>query len=129
MKVNGVLENLFGFMLKDQELKGNFNMQSNQFAVSDFMTTEAPKTGNQKPKEAVKILYTNDASNVFIIITIAYPQQFLNILSNNITFSSQILFLNDVFSSYSLKIKIQLPYAYTLVNVLEPLNIDYYLKV
>jgi hypothetical protein len=80
-------------------------------------------------KEAVKILYTNDASNVFIIITVAYAQQFLNILSNNITFSSQILFLNDVFSSYSLKIKIQLPYAYTLVNVLEPLNIDYYQRI
>ena len=77
-------------------------------------------------KEAVKILYTNDASNVFIIITIAYPQQFLNILSNNITFSSQILFLSDIFSAYSLKIKTQLPYAFTLVNDLEPLNIDYY---
>jgi hypothetical protein len=77
-------------------------------------------------KEAVKILYTNDTSNVFIIITIAYPQQFLNILSNNITFSSQILFLSDIFSAYSLKIKTQLPYAFTLVNDLEPLNIDYY---
>ncbi len=77
-------------------------------------------------KEAVKILYTTDASNVFIIITIAYPQQLLNILSNNITFSSQILFLSDIFSAYSLKIKTQLPYAFTLINVLEPLNIDYY---
>lgn len=80
-------------------------------------------------KEAVNILYTTDASNVFIIISVAYTQQLLNILSNNITFSSQILFLNDAFSSYSLKIKSQLPYAYTLVNVLEPLNIDYYQRI
>jgi hypothetical protein len=56
LKVNGTLENFYGFMLKNQELKGNFNLESNQFAVSDFMTDAAPKSGEkQKEKEAVKI--------------------------------------------------------------------------
>jgi len=56
LRVNGTLENFYGFMLKNQELKGNFNMESNQFAVSDFMTDAAPKSGEkQKEKEAVKI--------------------------------------------------------------------------
>lgn len=56
LKVNGTLENFYGFMLKGQELKGNFNMQSNQFSVSDFMTEEKPATAKEtKNKEAVKI--------------------------------------------------------------------------
>jgi len=56
LKVNGTLENFYGFMLKNQELKGNFNLQSNQFAVSDFMTDAAPKTDQKTAsKDAVKI--------------------------------------------------------------------------
>lgn len=56
LKLNGTLENFYGFMLKNQELKGNFNLQSNQFAVSDFMTDAAPKAEEKaKNKEAVKI--------------------------------------------------------------------------
>ena len=49
--VTGVLENFYGFMFKNQELKGNFNMNSNQLAVADFMTTgETTKTPNNKAK-------------------------------------------------------------------------------
>ena len=64
LSVTGVLENFYGFIFKNQELKGNFNMNSNQLAVSDFMTTEEkPKTnagnGEQakpaKKAEAMKI--------------------------------------------------------------------------
>ena len=58
LSVTGVLENFYGFIFKNQELKGNFNMNSNQLAVSDFMTTEEkPKTnaGNgEQPKPAKK---------------------------------------------------------------------------
>ena len=56
MRINGVLENFYGFMFKNQEFKGTFNMQSNQFAVADFMTTEAPKKETQtKKSQAVKV--------------------------------------------------------------------------
>lgn len=56
LAVNGVLENFYGFVFKNQELKGNFNLNSNQLAVSDFMTSEedAKKT-EAKPAEAMKI--------------------------------------------------------------------------
>nr|WP_315219440.1 AsmA-like C-terminal region-containing protein [uncultured Flavobacterium sp.] len=55
--INGVLENFYGFMFKKQELKGNFNMSSNQLAVDDFMTTGEPATEKTeaKPTEAMKI--------------------------------------------------------------------------
>ena len=68
LAINGVLENFYGFMFKKQELKGNFNMSSNQLAVDDFMTAGEPaKTGTgagketetksapAKPAEAMKI--------------------------------------------------------------------------
>ena len=44
--ISGVLDNFYGFIFKNQELRGNFNMSSNQLAVSDFMTTDEPA----KPK-------------------------------------------------------------------------------
>ena len=56
LSVTGVLENFYGFMFSNQELKGNFNMTSNQLAVSDFMTTGEPsKTETTKKAEAMKI--------------------------------------------------------------------------
>ncbi|MBF4508517.1 AsmA family protein [Flavobacterium sp. JLP] len=55
--INGILENFYGFMFKKQELKGNFNMSSNQLAVDDFMTAGEPATAKTeaKPTEAMKI--------------------------------------------------------------------------
>ncbi|MFD2941493.1 AsmA-like C-terminal region-containing protein [Flavobacterium notoginsengisoli] len=59
ISINGVLENFYGFLFKKQELRGNFNMSSNQLAVDDFMTAGEPakeetKTA-AKPAEAMKI--------------------------------------------------------------------------
>jgi hypothetical protein len=46
-------------MFKKQELKGNFNMSSNQLAVDDFMTSGEPAKAEEKtpakPAEAMKI--------------------------------------------------------------------------
>ncbi|AWI24718.1 AsmA-like C-terminal region-containing protein [Flavobacterium pallidum] len=56
LSVNGTLDNFYGYMFKNQELKGNFNLSSNQFAVSDFMTTEEANTKTTAPaQEAIKI--------------------------------------------------------------------------
>ncbi|PZX93589.1 AsmA family protein [Flavobacterium aquariorum] len=64
LSVTGVLDNFYGFMFRKQELKGNFNMTSNQLAVSDFMTTStAPAatgttettTAKTKKSEPLKI--------------------------------------------------------------------------
>jgi hypothetical protein len=55
LSVNGVLENFYGFAFKNQELKGNFNLNSNQLAVNDFMTSETDAKKTAKPAEAMKI--------------------------------------------------------------------------
>jgi len=57
ISINGVLENFYGFMFKKQELKGNFNMSSNQLAVDDFMTSGEPAkttTTSGEPKSTTK---------------------------------------------------------------------------
>ncbi len=53
ISVTGVLENFYGFMFRNQELKGNFNLNSNLLAVDDFMTTTT--TTATKKADAMKI--------------------------------------------------------------------------
>ena len=58
INVTGVLDNFYGFIFRNQELKGNFNMKSNQIAVNDFMTTSTPETEENKTSsdtDAMKI--------------------------------------------------------------------------
>lgn len=54
INLSGVLDNFYGFLFKKQELKGNFIMNSNQIAVSDFLTSEEEKKGNTS-SSAMKI--------------------------------------------------------------------------
>jgi hypothetical protein len=110
--------------LINRSITGNETYKFNFIKIPSSIISQKKLT-----PDAIKALNTTDVSNVFMIITIAYPQQFLNILSNNITYSSQILFLSDTFTPYNLKLKLQLPYAYTLINVLEPANVDYYQRI
>ena len=40
----GTINNLLGFMLSDKNLEGNFNLNSNTFALSDFMSEDTSTT-------------------------------------------------------------------------------------
>jgi len=51
ISVTGTLDNFYGFVFRDQTLKGNFNMNSNKLLVSDFMAPEASKTTTTKTTE------------------------------------------------------------------------------
>ena len=55
LAITGILENFYGFIFKNQELKGNFGLTSNQLAVSDFMTTEDKDNAETAKTEAMKI--------------------------------------------------------------------------
>lgn len=62
INITGTLDNFYGFMFKNQILKGNFNLTSNQLLVSDFMaptpvetTKKETSTTATTPSEAVKI--------------------------------------------------------------------------
>ena len=55
INVTGILENFYGFIFRNQELKGNFFMNSKQLAVDDFMTKGDETKAEGKKAEAMKI--------------------------------------------------------------------------
>lgn len=56
LQINGVLENFYGFLFKDQDIQGNFNLKSNQIVVNDFMSKTTTKENEKSTtQEAIKI--------------------------------------------------------------------------
>jgi hypothetical protein len=56
LKIDGTLENFYGYLFKDQEIKGNFNLKSDQIVVSDFMSKTTEKVNEKTTtQEAVKV--------------------------------------------------------------------------
>lgn len=55
----GTINNLLGFMLSDKNLQGNFNLNSNTFALSDFMSedtvTSETETSSETPSETAAV--------------------------------------------------------------------------
>jgi len=65
ISVTGTLDNFYGFIFKDQVLKGNFNMNSNKLEVADFMAPETKTTTTKKEDgETVKKTTTGDAVKI-----------------------------------------------------------------
>ncbi len=55
VSITGNLDNFYGFLFKNQVLKGDFTLKSNTFKVSDFLTTNASSTENKEETEQLKI--------------------------------------------------------------------------
>ncbi len=56
-KATGTIKNLLGFLLSDNKLQGNFNVNSNNFVVSDFMVEDDDANDNKTTSnsESLKI--------------------------------------------------------------------------
>jgi hypothetical protein len=81
ISVTGVLDNFYGFMFKNQELKGNFNMSSNQIAVSDFMTTGEPTKTEPAKADAKK----TDAMKIPAFLNCTLTAKANTVLYDNLT--------------------------------------------
>ncbi len=55
IKATGTINNLLGFLLSDKKLQGNFKVNSNTFAVSDFMVEGGSESTENTPTESLKI--------------------------------------------------------------------------
>ncbi|RLJ67384.1 AsmA-like protein [Lacinutrix venerupis] len=58
LNATGTINNLLGFLLSDQKLKGDFNVASNNFLISDFMVeggSDRPVNQSTEPDDALKI--------------------------------------------------------------------------
>ncbi|WP_264519713.1 AsmA family protein [Flavobacterium sp. N1994] len=88
LAVNGVLENFYGFAFKNQELKGNFNLNSNQLAVNDFMTTETAAK-DKKASEPMKIPAFLNCTLTAKANTVLYDNLILKDVSGKISIKDQ----------------------------------------
>lgn len=103
LQASGILDNLYGFMFKNQILKGNFNMNSTKLIVSDFMAPSTTTTDEgKKTTEAVKIPSFLDCSITAKAKTVVYDNLNLQNVSGNLVVRAETVTLNnlkmDVFS-------------------------------
>jgi hypothetical protein len=100
LSVTGVLENFYGFVFKNQELKGNFNLTSNLLAVSDFMTTEeAGKKEETKKTEAMKIPAFLNCSLIAKANTVLYDNLTLKEVSGKLIVKDEKMTMENIKTS------------------------------
>jgi hypothetical protein len=98
LSITGVLENFYGFIFKNQELKGNFNLNSNQLAVSDFVsTTEIGKTDTTT--EAMKIPAFLNVSLTAKANTVLYDNLTLKDVSGKLIVKDEKLTMENIKTS------------------------------
>ncbi|MQP25349.1 AsmA family protein [Flavobacterium sp. LMO8] len=97
LQVTGTLDNFYGFVFKNQILKGNFNMNSTKLVVSDFMapTTTTTEEG-KKTTEAVKIPSFLDCSVTAKARTVVYDNLNLQDVSGNMVIRDEAVALNNL---------------------------------
>ncbi len=97
LQVTGTLDNFYGFVFKNQILKGNFNMNSTKLVVSDFMapTTTVSEEG-KKTTEAVKIPSFLDCSVTAKAKTVVYDNLNLQDVSGNMVIRDEAVTLNNL---------------------------------
>lgn len=77
LSVTGIINNFYGFLFSKQELKGNFDLNSNQFAVADFISS-AP--ANEKSAKA-----TTEALKIPAFLNCAISAKAATVLYDNLT--------------------------------------------
>jgi hypothetical protein len=106
--VSGTLQNLMGFLFADSDLKGNFNLNSNTFAVNDFMIaeTETPSgEGNTEARslssteEAIKIPSFLDVSLDFTADKVLYDNLVLENMTGKLILKDETATLQNVSSN------------------------------
>lgn len=102
IKVTGALENFYGFMLRDQDLRGTFNMNSNQLLVSDFMTTSESTTDNETKTASTEVMKV--PKNFDIVLnanaqTVVYDNLNLKNVSGRLAIKDEAISLKNVKTS------------------------------
>lgn len=97
LQINGNLDNLYGFLFKKQVLKGNFNMNSTNFLVSDFISpTTTTNEDGKKETEAVKIPSFLDCTLSANAKTVVYDNLNLKNVSGNLAIKDEAVTLSNL---------------------------------
>ncbi|NNE32508.1 MAG: AsmA family protein [Winogradskyella sp.] len=96
----GSINNLLGFLLSDKKLKGNFNVKSNTFAISDFMVEDksASETSNKTTaaSQSLKIPEFLDCVITASANTVLYDNLTLKNVNGQLIINNQNANLKDI---------------------------------
>lgn len=102
IQATGTLDNFYGFMFKDQDLKANFNLTSNYLEVADFMTTSTEEQTEQTTSassEDFKIPSFLDCLISAKVNTVVYDNLTLKDVSGKLAIKDETVALQDVVTS------------------------------
>ncbi len=102
LNATGTINNLLGFLLSDKKLKGDFNVKSNVFKVSDFMIeggSKAPINQSAEPATALKIPAFLDCTITADAKTVYYDNLILKNVKGNLKIADEKAQLSKVTSS------------------------------
>ncbi len=103
LTAGGTINNLMGFLFSKQDLKGNFDVSSEVFAVNDFMVAEnetAEEQQTQKTKEeALKIPSFIDATLNFEAKKVIYDNIELRNTKGSVKINDETAYLQNVTSN------------------------------
>ncbi|WP_136481583.1 AsmA-like C-terminal region-containing protein [Cognatitamlana onchidii] len=101
LNAHGTMYNLLGFLLSDNTLKGEFNVESNLFRVSDFMTEDKTVSENNKKTADTQSLKIPDFLDCTINAkakTVIYDNINLKDLKGTLTIKDQTALLQNMSS-------------------------------
>lgn len=97
INISGGLDNFYGFLFKNQVLKGSFNLSSNKLVVSDFMApTTTTDDAGKKTTEAVKIPSFLDCNLTAKATTVVYDNLNLKNVTGNLAIKDEAVRLSNL---------------------------------
>lgn len=98
IQITGGLDNFYGFVFKDQVLKGKFDLKSSRLVVSDFMspTTSTSEDGKKTTTETPKIPSFLDCSLTARAETVVYDNLDLKNVSGNLAIKNEAVALSNL---------------------------------
>ena len=101
LNATGTINNLLGFLLSDKKLKGDFNVLSNNFLVSDFMLeggSDRPVNQSAEPNDALKIPAFLDCTITADAKTVVYDNLTLTNVKGKLLIKDETAILQNVTS-------------------------------
>lgn len=101
LNATGTINNLLGFLLSDKKLKGDFNVASNNFLISDFMVeggSDKPINQSAEPNDALKIPAFLDCTITADAKTVVYDNLTLTNVKGKLLIKDETANLQNVTS-------------------------------
>ena len=98
LAATGTITNLLGFLLSDKTLQGDFKLNSNTFAVSDFMAESSGESTETEPTESLKIPAFLDCTLTADAKTVLYDNLTLEDVKGTVILKDEKATLKDMSS-------------------------------